>query len=172
MLGSRGTPVPPAGAGADEDTAAREDPEERTNLTIAPSERDGRSSREVVTARPWGLSSAELGFGSEFQFGRGRRRVDTLHIVVCDMIVCVPQVDRFSVTMAPELGGAVREAAARQGTSVSSWIASAAAQQLRNELLGAALDAWEAEDGAFSDAELDAASAAPAEKAPRRRGAA
>lgn len=70
------------------------------------------------------------------------------------------QVDRFSVTMAPEVGAAVRAAAERQGTSVSSWLAGAAAQQLRNELLGAALDEWEAEDGAFSDAELDAASAA------------
>lgn len=82
------------------------------------------------------------------------------------------QVDRFSVTMAPELGAAVREAAERQGTSVSSWLATAAAQQLRNELLGAALDEWEAEDGAFSEAELDAASAALAEKKDGRRGAA
>ena len=80
-------------------------------------------------------------------------------------------VDRFSVTMAPELGAAVREAAVRQGTSVSAWLASAAAQQLRNELLGAALDEWEAEDGAFSEAELDTARAALAEHK-RRRGAA
>lgn len=70
------------------------------------------------------------------------------------------QVDRFSVTMPPELGVAVRDAATRRGTSVSSWLAAAASQQLRNELLGAALDAWEAEDGPFSDAELDAATAA------------
>ncbi len=82
------------------------------------------------------------------------------------------QVDRFSVTMPPELGAAVREAAGRQGTSVSNWLATAAAQQLRNELLGAALDAWEAEDGPFSDAELDAATAALAEQKDRRTGAA
>ncbi len=57
------------------------------------------------------------------------------------------QVDRFSVTMPPELGEGVRQAAARQGTSVSTWLTEAAADKLRNELLGAALDQWEAEDG-------------------------
>jgi len=70
------------------------------------------------------------------------------------------QVDRLSVTMPPEIGAAVRDSAARQGTSVSNWLAAAAAQRLRNELLGAALDAWEAEDGPFSDSELNAATAA------------
>jgi hypothetical protein len=70
------------------------------------------------------------------------------------------QVDRFSVTMPPDLGHAVREAAARQGMSVSTWLGEAAADRLRNELLGAALDEWEAEDGTFSDEELDAAAAA------------
>lgn len=82
----------------------------------------------------------------------------------------MPQVDRFSVTMPPEIGAAVRDAAARQGTSVSNWLASAAAQRLRNELLGAALDQWEADDGPFSDEELNAAAAALS--SPRRRGAA
>ncbi|MBO0807195.1 MAG: hypothetical protein J2P32_02700 [Actinobacteria bacterium] len=70
------------------------------------------------------------------------------------------QVDRFSVTMPPGLGHAVRQAAARQGMSVSTWLGEAAADRLRNELLGAALDEWEAEDGTFSDEELDAAAAA------------
>lgn len=67
------------------------------------------------------------------------------------------QVDRFSVTMEPDLGAAVRDAAARAGMSVSGWLARAAADQIRNDLLGAALDAWEAEDGPFGDEELDAA---------------
>ncbi|HSJ59952.1 MAG TPA: hypothetical protein VK895_01880 [Jiangellaceae bacterium] len=70
------------------------------------------------------------------------------------------QVDRFSVTMPPEIGAAVRKAAAQQGRSVSSWLADAAADRLRNELLGAALDAWEAEDGPFTQQELDDAAAA------------
>ena len=80
------------------------------------------------------------------------------------------QVDRLSVTMAPQIGTAVREAAAREGTSVSTWITEAAAQRLRNDLLGAALDQWEAEDGPFSEDELNAA--AEALRGPRRRGAA
>jgi hypothetical protein len=70
------------------------------------------------------------------------------------------QVDRLSVTMPPEIGAAVRAAAARQGMSVSTWLAAAAAQRLRIELLGAALDLWEAEDGPFSDDELNAAAEA------------
>ncbi len=80
------------------------------------------------------------------------------------------QVDRFSVTMPPEIGAAVREAATRSGMSVSTWLAAAAAQRLRNELLGAALDVWEAEDGPFNDEELNAAAAAL--NAGARRGAA
>ncbi|HZA78202.1 MAG TPA: hypothetical protein VE623_17615 [Acidimicrobiales bacterium] len=80
------------------------------------------------------------------------------------------QVDRLSVTMRPEVGAAVRDAAAREGTSVSNWLAAAAAQRLRNELLGAALDQWEADEGPFSDEELNAA--ATALSPTRRRGAA
>jgi hypothetical protein len=72
--------------------------------------------------------------------------------------------------MPPEIGAAVRDAAARLGTSVSNWLAEAAAQRLRNELLGAALDRWEAEDGPFSDEELNSAAAALGNS--RRRGAA
>lgn len=85
--------------------------------------------------------------------------------------MCMPQVDRFSVTMAPEIGTAVREAAANAGTSVSAWLSRAAAQQLRNELLGAALDQWEAEHGAFTEEELETARAA-LNPSPPRRGAA
>jgi len=80
------------------------------------------------------------------------------------------QVDRLSVTMPPEIGAAVRDAAARQGTSVSNWLAAAAAQRLRDELLGEALDGWETDDGPFSDEELDAAAAALGTA--RKRGAA
>lgn len=44
------------------------------------------------------------------------------------------------VIMPPELGASVRQAAARQGTSVSTWLTEMAVDKLRNELLGAALD--------------------------------
>jgi hypothetical protein len=67
------------------------------------------------------------------------------------------QVDRFSVTMPPELGEGVRQAAARQGMSVSAWLTDAAADRLRNDQLGSALDAWESEDGSFTEAELNKA---------------
>lgn len=84
--------------------------------------------------------------------------------------MCMTQVDRLSVTMPPEVGAAVRDAAERAGTSVSSWLTAAAVQQLRNELLGAALDLWEAEHGPFTDDELNTATAAL--RKTRRRGAA
>jgi predicted transcriptional regulator len=58
------------------------------------------------------------------------------------------QVDRVSVTLEPQLGAAVRKAAAHAKLSVSAWIAEAAADRVRNELLGGALDQWEAETGA------------------------
>jgi hypothetical protein len=67
------------------------------------------------------------------------------------------KVDRMSVTMDPQLGEAVRRAAARAGMSISGWLSEAANDHLRNELLGVALDAWEAEDGPFTEAELNAA---------------
>ncbi|MGH3929853.1 MAG: hypothetical protein ACRDTF_07735 [Pseudonocardiaceae bacterium] len=43
--------------------------------------------------------------------------------------------------------------------SVSGWLAQAAVDRLRNDLLGVALDTWETEDGPFGDEELDAAAA-------------
>ncbi|HUB71858.1 MAG TPA: hypothetical protein VL984_15665 [Acidimicrobiales bacterium] len=82
----------------------------------------------------------------------------------------MPQVDRLSVTMPPAIGAAVREAASREGTSVSTWLVAAAGQRLRNELLGAALDQWEAEDGPFTEQELN--DAARAVGGARKRGAA
>jgi hypothetical protein len=82
----------------------------------------------------------------------------TAHMIVCNTLVCM-QVDRFSTTMDPDLGAAVRQAAARSGMSVSAWLARAAADRLRNELLGVAVEAWEAESGPFSDEELNAAAA-------------
>lgn len=66
------------------------------------------------------------------------------------------------------MGSAVREAAARDGLSVSAWLARAAADHLRNGLLGDALDAWEAENGAFTKAELATARATLARSAKRK----
>ena len=58
----------------------------------------------------------------------------TLHTPVCVTIVCM-QVDRLSITMDPDLGKSVREAAARSGSSVSAWLAAAGAARHLNELL-------------------------------------
>ena len=80
--------------------------------------------------------------------------------MIGDTIVCMATVDRFSITMPPELGEAVRLAAAQADLSVSAWLAAAAGDRLRNDLLGAALDEWELEHGAFSPDELARATAA------------
>ena len=74
--------------------------------------------------------------------------------MVCNTIVGMP-VDRFSFTMDPALGAAVREAADRAGLSVSAWLSKAAAERVRNELLGAALQRWQEENGPFTEEELD-----------------
>lgn len=79
------------------------------------------------------------------------------------------QVDRLPVTMPPAIGAAVREAAARERKSVSTWLVDAAGQRLRNELLGAALDQWEAEEGPFTEHELN--DAVRALDGSRKRGA-
>jgi hypothetical protein len=63
--------------------------------------------------------------------------------------------DRFSLTMDPDLGAAVRQAAEREGMTVSAWLSKAAAERVRNELLGIALQRWEEEDGPFTEEELD-----------------
>jgi hypothetical protein len=68
------------------------------------------------------------------------------------------EVDRFSVTMERTLGRAVREAAKQSETSISGWLSAAASAKLRNDMLNAALDAWEAEDGPLTEDELKAAS--------------
>ena len=63
-------------------------------------------------------------------------------------------VDRLSITLPRELGREVRAAAAATSLSVSAWLTEAAAQALRNRLLGVALDEWEKEHGALSEAEI------------------
>jgi hypothetical protein len=63
-------------------------------------------------------------------------------------------VDRFSMTMDAALGAAVRQAAERAGTTVSAWLSQAAADRVRNELLGAALERWTEEGGPLTAEEL------------------
>ena len=66
-------------------------------------------------------------------------------------------VDRLSITLDPRLGAAARKAAKRANVSLSTWIAEATADRVRNEALGNVLDEWERVDGPFSSQELAAA---------------
>jgi hypothetical protein len=64
------------------------------------------------------------------------------------------KVDKLSISFEPELGDAVRSAAAQAGQPVSSWLAEAAASKLRAEALADFLADWEAQNGALSAAEI------------------
>jgi hypothetical protein len=72
----------------------------------------------------------------------------------CNTIVCM---ERLSISVDPILADAVRVAASKNDTTISAWMAEAAAQVLRNESLRATLAAWELEDGPSTDAALDLA---------------
>jgi hypothetical protein len=64
------------------------------------------------------------------------------------------KVDKLSISFDPELGDAVRAAAAETGQPLSSWLAEAAASKLRAEALARFLDDWEAEHGVLTAAEI------------------
>jgi hypothetical protein len=64
------------------------------------------------------------------------------------------KVDKLSVSFDPDLGDAVRSAAAQAGKPVSSWLAEAAASKLRAEALAEFLSGWESEQGVLSAAEI------------------
>ncbi|NNN21664.1 MAG: hypothetical protein HKL80_06650 [Acidimicrobiales bacterium] len=63
-------------------------------------------------------------------------------------------IDRISVTMDSWLKESVRDASTRDGVSISTWIRATASEKLSRELLGAALEVWEAESTPFCDVEL------------------
>jgi hypothetical protein len=64
------------------------------------------------------------------------------------------KVDKLSVSFEPDLGDAVRSAAAQAGKPVSSWLAEAAASKLRAEALADFLAGWEAEHGVLTPEEI------------------
>ncbi|MFZ0191168.1 MAG: hypothetical protein WAL72_29965 [Streptosporangiaceae bacterium] len=64
------------------------------------------------------------------------------------------KVDKMSISFDPELGDAVRTAAAETGKPLSSWLAEAAASKLRAEALARFLEDWQAEHGALTPAEI------------------
>ena len=65
--------------------------------------------------------------------------------------------DKLSISLAPDLAEAIRTAAERLHLSTSSWLAEAARERLRADALDEFLVKWQAENGAFTQAELDAA---------------
>jgi hypothetical protein len=69
------------------------------------------------------------------------------------------KVDKLSISFAPELGDAVRSAAAQAGKPVSSWLAEAAASKLRADALTDFLASWETEHGALTTEEVARAEA-------------
>jgi hypothetical protein len=64
------------------------------------------------------------------------------------------KVDKMSVSFDPDLGDAVRAAAAEKDQPLSSWLAEAAASKLRAEALARFLDDWEADHGVLTAAEI------------------
>lgn len=68
-------------------------------------------------------------------------------------------VERITVSLEADLAVAVRDAAEADEENVSSWIAAAAQRRLSARGLGEVIAEWEAEHGAFTDDELDAARA-------------
>lgn len=64
------------------------------------------------------------------------------------------KVDKLSVSFEPDLGDAVRSAAAHVGKPVSSWLAEAATSKLRAEALAGFLAGWEAKQGALTAEEI------------------
>lgn len=64
------------------------------------------------------------------------------------------KVDKMSVSFDPELGDAVRSAAAHAGKPLSSWLAEVAASKLRAEALAEFLAGWEAEHGVLTAEEI------------------
>ncbi len=66
-------------------------------------------------------------------------------------------VEKFSVSFESELGHAIRDAAAGADSSVSAWLAEAAAARLRSEALAGAVTEWEERFGALTEDEIAAA---------------
>jgi hypothetical protein len=69
------------------------------------------------------------------------------------------KVDKLSISFDPDLGDAVRGAARHRGSSLSAWLAEAAAAKLRAEALGDYLEEWEARHGPLTAKELASAAA-------------
>ena len=66
-------------------------------------------------------------------------------------------VERVTVSLESDLATAVRDAADADSLNVSAWFADAARRRLASRGLRDVIAEWEAENGALSEQELDAA---------------
>jgi hypothetical protein len=82
------------------------------------------------------------------------------------------KVDKLSISFDPDLGDAVRGAARQGGTSLSAWLADAAAAKLRAGALAEYLEDWEKAHGPLTNDELASAAAELGVAAPPVRSAA
>lgn len=76
---------------------------------------------------------------------------------------------KLAVSVDAEVHAKVLKAAEAEGTSVSAWITAAARRALLVRDGLAAVAEWEAEQGALTEAELEAARARIERTAPRRK---
>jgi len=65
-------------------------------------------------------------------------------------------VRKIAISLEQGLEEQIREAATERRTTVSGWLANAAANELQREKLGAFLNVWEAEDGPFTEGDFEA----------------
>lgn len=64
-------------------------------------------------------------------------------------------VTRWAISLEKSLAREIKRSAARE--PISAWLADAARRKLRSEGLGEVVASWEAEHGAFTSEELEAA---------------
>lgn len=65
--------------------------------------------------------------------------------------------ERITISLDGDLAEALRQAAAEDNVNVSAWVAGSLQDRLRSRGLAAVIADWEAEHGAFTEAELDEA---------------
>ena len=62
---------------------------------------------------------------------------------------------KMSISLAPSLSSAVRDAAEQSGETLSGWLADAAQKKLRAQALDEFLDVWESENGAITEGDFE-----------------
>ena len=82
-------------------------------------------------------------------------------------MVGLMSVEKMSISLDGPLGAAIRAAAREAGQPVSTWLAEAAQAKLRSVALRQFLDEWQAENGAFTEEEIESAARELGYRGPR-----